>query len=522
MSYSNKNIPPGTPELPDILGIKFGSRTTVLGTVNKHAIDTLNISSNREINSIVSFTKNQRNFDESAQISYLKNIGTNEKQLRNLSWYLYYRSQLYRKMINYNGTMFELDARQIIPNYDVTQESQDDVKMLKDFAETAQFVDSLRLQHELLKVFLICFIQDVYYGCAYYDDTGFYIITLDPDYCKIAGQYPSGDFAFAFNLDYFGSTNKYLLEYWGEPFESMYRQYESGGADYKWQIFPEEYAICMKQNVEDWKICVPYFSGLFNELINLEDVKDVQAIADEQDIYKLIWLELETISGSKNIDDWKVDPELVIKYFDRMCEEALPPYASAAIIPGKLNTIGFSDNDVTTNNNKVTKATENVLNSGMGGQILNNIHITGTTGLKLAMKLDTELAISSLLGQVQSWVNRYTTYYVSNPCKIIFFPVSAYTKEDFRKEMLENATYGLPTKLILNTMSGISEYQSLALNYLEETVLGLSNRFSSPLVSTHTLSGESGEVGQGRPQSDDGDLTQDGEESRDKRDRSNG
>ena len=58
----------------NIIGIKFGSRTTVLGTVHNHAIDTLNISSNREIASMVSFTKNQRHFDESAQITYLKNI----------------------------------------------------------------------------------------------------------------------------------------------------------------------------------------------------------------------------------------------------------------------------------------------------------------------------------------------------------------------------------------------------------------------------------------------------------------
>ena len=73
---SDQNIPQGTPDLPDIIGIKFGSRTTVLGTVNKHAIDTLNISSNREIASMVSFSKNQRIFDEPAQISYLKHISS--------------------------------------------------------------------------------------------------------------------------------------------------------------------------------------------------------------------------------------------------------------------------------------------------------------------------------------------------------------------------------------------------------------------------------------------------------------
>ena len=458
-------------------------------------------------------------FNKELLIGYLKNIGASEKKLRNLSWYLYYRSQMYKKLINYNGTMFELDARQIVPHYEAEQENQDDNKILKDFSETAKFVDSLNLQAEFLKVFLTCFIQDIYYGCAYYDDTGFCLITLDPDYCKIAGRYPTGDFAFAFDLSYFNGTNGYLLEYWGEPFVTMYRRYQEDSQNYKWQIFPEEYTACFKQNVEDWRICVPYYVGLFNELINLEDVKDVQAIADEQDIYKLIWLELETIDGSKNIDDWKVDPELVIKYFNRMCDEALPPYASAAIVPGKLQTIGFNDNDTATNVNKVSNATKNVLNSGMGGQVLNSISITGTTGLRLAMKVDTELAISSLLGQVQGWVNRFATYHLSNPCEVIFFPVSAYTKEDFRKELLENATYGLPTKLILNTMSGISEYQTLAQNYFEENILNLSDRFDSPLASSHTASGNNEG---GRPTSDDSDLTDDGEASREKSDRANG
>ena len=81
---SDQNIPQGTPDLPDIIGIKFGSRTTVLGTVNKHAIDTLNISSNREIASMVSFSKNQRIFDEPAQISYLKHISTTFTSLNRL------------------------------------------------------------------------------------------------------------------------------------------------------------------------------------------------------------------------------------------------------------------------------------------------------------------------------------------------------------------------------------------------------------------------------------------------------
>ena len=496
----NRNVS-GTTQARDTILTQHGEKTvSELQSFYNNNYDRLKNfeAAQTSFKQITDVTKNTRKaiptFDKSKLLSYLKNISNNEKNLRNLSWYLYYRSQMYKKLIQYNATMFELDARRIIPNYDVTANTQNDQKMLKEYAETAKFIDSLGLQQKFLMIYLICFLQDVFYGCAYYDDdNGLFILPLDPDYCKIAGRFPSGDFAFAMDMSYFTGTYNYLLEYWGDPFESMYNQYQSGGDDFKWQVFPEEYTVCLKLNVEDWKVIVPYYSGLFAELINLEDVKDFQAIADEQDIYKLIWLEMETITGSKNIDDWKVDPEIIIQYFNRMCEEALPDYTSAAIVPGKLNTIGFSDNDATTK---------------------------GTTGLKLAMKVDTELAISSLLGQTQGWVNRYATYNLSTPCKVVFFPISAYTKEDFRKELLENGTYGLPVKLALNALNGISEYESLATNYLEENILGLSEKFNSPLVSSHTSSGNGdGEVG--RPAEDDGSLTEDGEATRDKRDRSN-
>ena len=84
-SYSNINPSPTQipTEIPDVLGIKFGSRNTVLGTVKNHAVDTLNLS-NREIPSMVSFTKVNRTFEDSAQISFLKNISSTYINLNRL------------------------------------------------------------------------------------------------------------------------------------------------------------------------------------------------------------------------------------------------------------------------------------------------------------------------------------------------------------------------------------------------------------------------------------------------------
>ena len=80
MNISQNQIPK---EIPDVIGIKFGSRNTVLGTVKNHAVDTLCLS-NREISSMVSFTKTNRTFEESAQISFLKNISSTFTNLTRL------------------------------------------------------------------------------------------------------------------------------------------------------------------------------------------------------------------------------------------------------------------------------------------------------------------------------------------------------------------------------------------------------------------------------------------------------
>lgn len=448
-------------------------------------------------------------------IDYLRNIGSNEKNLRNLSWYLYYRSQVYRRLINYNATMFCLDARSVIPNYDLTKDN-DSNKMLKSYYDTLVMLNNMHLQGEFLKIYITCFVQDVFYGVVYYDETGLFILPLPADYCKIAGRYNNGDFAFALDMTYFRGTNNYLLEYWGEPFVSMYRVYESEGNNARWQIVPEEYAVCLKQEIADWQTIVPPYSGLFNELINLEDVKDVQAIADEQDIYKMIWVELATLPNAKQADEWAVDPSIAVEYFNRMVNEALPDYTSAAIVPGKIDQINFNQ-DKASDTNKVANATKTVLNSSGGAQILNSSTISGTTAFTAAIIADTEMAISSLLPQTEAWVNRFIGYHISTPAKVKFFEISSYTKESFRKQLLESAQHGLPTKLALNTLSGFSELDTLALNYLEEEVLLLGDKFDDPLSSTYTRSSYYGSRW-GRPRSDDGDLTDDGEASREKSD----
>lgn len=441
--------------------------------------------------------------------TYLQNIGSNEANLRNLSRYLYYRCHAYYRLVMYNANMFCLDARSVIPAYDMVK-GGDAKKMLKSYQDTLTMLDKLNLQYEFLKMYAICFREDVAFGCAYYDETGMFILPLDSDYCKISGIYNTGDFGFSMDMSYFRSRQP-LLEMWGEPFQSMYRAYESSNV--KYQPMPDEYAVCLKARAEDWETVLPVFSGLLAGIINLIDLDDIQAVSDEQDIYKMIWMEMETLTGAKIADEWKVDPIIMLDYFNRMINECLPEYTTAAIVPGKLQTISF-DGDKATDTNKVSTATETLFNSSGGAQVLNSATISGTTAFEAAIKADTELAISMLLPQTQGWVNRFLSYWVSNPAKVKFFEISIYTKDAFKKSLLESAQYGLPTKLAYNTLNGFSELDTMALNFLEEEVLQVSEKFK-PLQSSYTQAGQVGSE-EGAPKKDADELTDEGSETREK------
>ena len=119
-------------------------------------------------------------------------------------------------------------------------------------------------------------------------------------------------------------------------------------------------------------------------------------------------------------------------------------------------------------------------------------------------------------------------YHVFNPSKVKFFHVSIYTQDDLKESLLQAAQYSLPTKLAYNTLNGFSELDTLALNYLENDVLGLQDKFIYPLNSSFTSNsdnvsnGNTDPVTGGRPLSDNTDLTDDGEASRTKRETSKG
>ena len=213
--------------------------------------------------------------------------------------------------------------------------------------------------------------------------------------------------------------------------------------------------------------------------------------------------------GNDEPDNWSVDPEIMIEYFNKMINDAIPDYISAAIVPGELHEISFPDSGADSDVTKVEKATKEILNSAGGAQILNLNSASNSTAFKYGVAADTEFIMSPIIPQIEAIINRLLRFYVGEDhCKVKFFEVGIFQKEDFRKSLLESAQYGLPTKLMVNSLNGFSEKETMALNFLEEDILSVSTKFQ-PLSSSYTQSGD------GSNTKDESDLTDAGLRTRD-------
>ena len=321
------------------------------------------------------------------------------------------------------------------------------------------------------------------------------------------------------DMTYF-TKHQDMIEWIGEPFKSMYAEYQRDTTNNRWLPMPDEYCVCFKVNIDDLEVPLPPYINLFNSLINLADLEDIQAVADEQQIYKMITATIPHSDDKDAVDQFLIDPNTAIDYYNKLVE-SLPDYIAAAITPIPLDVLTFGD-DQATDVNKIENATKTVFNTSGGAQLLNSSSISGTTAWQGAIKFDEKYATASLLPQTQAYLNRFLSYHVSNPAKVKLLETSPYTKSVLKKELLEEATYGLPTALTVNNLNGFNELETMSLNFLQSEVLNITESFK-PLQSSHTQS-SSDNKGGGQTKDIGGadGISDDGEASQDKRDRSNG
>ena len=450
--------------------------------------------------------------------TYLQNPSTesNQKNLRNLSEFLYTVSHVYRRLILNKANQFDAKSYIVYPRLNDNGEVED--SSYQNYIKTSNYMQGMHLDTQVRKCLIKAWLDDVCFGFCYGnpEEDNFFIHILNPDYCKISSvDYYSGKINFAFNFSFFDGANSFYLDVYDPIFNKMYNSYKSD-SKLRWQELPPESTFCLKINEENLDYPVPPLSGLFNSLIDLVDLSQIQAIKDELSAYKLIWAKIDTISGSKEVDDFQIDLELANQFYQKL-QSVLPEGVAFGMSPMDLDSIDFNK-DATEDTNMINRSLNTLIETN-GDIVLNSNKITNSESFKRAMMVEAATSMS-VVPQFNTFVNFYIKNNLGVEDVIVEFSnVSKYFKDDKIDQLLKLGGYGVPIKNQLISLLGVSPAQARSLEYLEDKLGLAKTKWVNPLVSSNVQSGnmDNGDGSDGRPKKDDSEISSDGVATRDKK-----
>lgn len=445
--------------------------------------------------------------------TYLRNPATdsNNKNLRKLSNYLYTISHTYRRMIRFKARQINCKTWSAYPIVSMFDEN-DEEAILKEYGRVVGIVNAMNMQTQIFKMMLQVWKNGVTYGYVYGDPEGegtFYIHPLDPDYCKIScASFDNGVLGFLFDMSYFRG-NEDQLEYYDKEFTTLYKQYQKDNI--RWKQLPIERTFCLKIDTDNLDYSIPPLSGLLEQIIAVTDLQAAQEEINSLQNYKMVWGKLDTISGSKNPDDFAVDLDLALQFMKKV-NEALPDNVAYALSPLDLDIIEFKDNDAS-DVNVLSKAYSNLIEAN-GSIIFNSNKITNSQSFKLALMAECEDAMGPVT-QLNAWLKLYLKYNHNVETIVVeYSDISPYFMDDEIEKYIKAGGLGLPIKTELASMMKANPQKSFGMDFLERQLLKLgTERWNNPLVSSNTQSGVDSEGG--APAKPESELGDEGLEDRD-------
>ena len=119
-----------------------------------------------------------RTVDKEELRAYFKNVGGSEKNLRTTARYLYYRSNIFFRLINWYAGMWDLNCRKVNPKYDLTKTPNKN-KFLKSYNSTLDVLDRMNMAGNMREILITVYREDVCYALTFLDNTGMIFYILD-------------------------------------------------------------------------------------------------------------------------------------------------------------------------------------------------------------------------------------------------------------------------------------------------------------------------------------------------------
>lgn len=440
----------------------------------------------------------------------LENPQKNEKQLRELSGFIYLVSSHYRRLVDYYSTILLYNYTVIPIKIPIEKIKKTEYK--KAYYYVVNECEKYNLAHEATKATKIAVRDGVYYGLCYESKNSFYIKPFDNRYAKIS-SIEDGVFRFSVDLGYF-SGKEYLLEMYGQDFTHAYELYKGNKekgikADKTKKWYEPENGICLKVDETDPIYSLPLWTGVLLSVLDIEDYKLLQKAKAENDNYKVLNAKMETDEDGVP----KMEYSTAEKYYEQMAAN-LPPGIGLLLNPFDVTDFSFQSSSAA-DNNAVTEAENQFWEAaGVSSLLFGSTKATSSAALTLSVKPDEALAFS-ILKQFERFFNmKIKKMNLDYQFKIAFSQQSIFNTNEYTDRLSKAAQYGVPIKLQYASSLGMSPSDIIGMSYIEDEILSLCNKtWNKPLISSNTQSSIDSESGRPTNASRGEGLTESGEQS---------
>ncbi len=433
---------------------------------------------------------------------FLKDPYTNEKNLRDAVIYLYGASSYFRRLIQYFVALSDLSY--VVSPYKIDTSTANPKSIKRNYRKVTNLLSAMDVKNQFEKILTVCFREDVFYGTIWENSDSSIIQQLPSDYCAIS-VIEDNVLNVSFDFSYFNTYSQYLPLYPAE-FTQKYELYKKDRTGMRWQELDSPNSFAIKCNKDILNYAMPPFAGILREIYDIEDFKAMKLTKTELENYAVLVMSL----GVDAEGNWTMDLDKA-KDFWRNLDSILPEEIGSVLSPMPINKISFERTHAE-DSNSVVDAEQNLFTAAGVSSLLFNSAKSSANTLSLSIKSDQAMTYS-VVKSIECMVNRYVhRHSFGKYFKVTFLDCSPFNRKELGDAYLKACQYGLPMISYYAASQGMIQDEIDGMNFLESDVLGLTERFK-PLQSSNTMSAESQDEA-GRPESDIGELTDAGEQTR--------
>lgn len=441
--------------------------------------------------------------------SFLQNPYSNQKQLRNAAIYIYGASSHFRRLIQYFSGLSDLSY--VVSPYRIDTSTANPKTIGKQYRKTLNMLSAMDIRNQFSKILTVCLREDTFYGTMWVTNDNVTIQQLPSDYCDIA-VVEGNVLNVSFNFSYFDTYSDNLPLYPPE-FKKKYELYQKNRTSMKWQELDSPTSFAVKCNTDILNYSLPPFVGMFREVYDLEDYKNLKMTKTELENYAMLVMKL----GITKDGEWEMDLDKA-KDFWRNLSNVLPEEVGSVLSPMAIEKISF-DRSTAGDSDTIAEAEQNLFTAAGVSSLLFNNEKAASNALLLSIKADQAITYG-IVRSIEGVINRFIhSYSYGKNFKITFLDVSQYNRKEVGDLYLKACQYGLPFISYYAASQGMTQGEVDCMNFLENDILKLTDRFK-PLRSSATQSSADGTDG-GRPTKDIGDLSDSGERSQETNDGDN-